>query len=182
MIERRISVISQKRGSGITATNDFVWVATILALAFTLGAAQHWPLVQASFKGQLTTYLQQRRDERRAVQFKEIKTLNLNEAYAVWQQGGTLIIDARHAQDYQELHVPGALNLPPESWENLKDSPKLAGLDHGRQMMIYCSQESCDDALKLAVKLKALGFTRVLAFTGGFRAWDEAGYPADTGS
>jgi len=172
----------QNHRSGISVKNDFVWVVALLALTFTLGAAQHWPLVQASFKRHLTTYLQQRRDERRAVQFKEIKTLNLNEAYALCQEGRSLVIDARHTQDYRELHVPGAVNLPPESWENLKDSPGLAGLDHGRQIMIYCSQESCDDALKLAVKLKALGFARVLAFTGGFRAWDEAGYPADTGS
>jgi len=172
----------QNHGAAISAKKDLVWVVSLLALTFTLGAAQHWPLVKASFKGELTTYLQQRRDERRAVQFKEIRTLTLNEAYALWQEGRSLVIDARHTQDYRELHVPGAVNLPPESWKNLKDSPGLAGLDHGRQIMIYCSQESCDDALKLAVKLKALGFARVLAFTGGFRAWDEAGYPADTGS
>jgi rhodanese-related sulfurtransferase len=172
----------QNHRPAISATKEFIWVVALLTLSFTLGAAQNWPLVKASFKGQLTAYLQQHREERRAVQFKEIKTLNLNEAHALWQEGRTLVIDARHAQDYRELHVPGAINLPPESWENLKDSPNLAGLDHARQIMIYCSQESCDDALKLAVKLNALGFPRVLAFTGGFRAWDEAGYPADTGS
>ena len=172
----------KNHGLTIGARKDLVWVVSLLALSFTLGAVQQWPLVQAAFKRQLTTYLQQRRDERRAVQFKEIKTVNLEQAHALWQEGRNLVIDARHAPEYRELHVPGAVNLPPESWENLKDSPELAGLDHGRQVMIYCSQESCDDSLKLAVKLKALGFTRVLAFTGGFRAWDEAGYPADTGS
>jgi rhodanese-related sulfurtransferase len=172
----------QNHGFALSARKDLVWVVSLLALSFALGAAQHWPLVKASFKGELTTYLQQHRDERRAIQFKEIKTLNLNEAHVLWLEGQVLVIDARHAPEYRELHVPGAINLPPEIWENLKDSPGLAGLDHGRQIMIYCSQESCDDALKLAVKLKALGFARVLAFTGGFRAWDEAGYPADTGS
>ena len=172
----------QNHRSAISARKDLVWVVSLLALSFALGAAQHWPLVQASFKRQLTSYLQQRRDERRALQFKEIKTVNLEQAHALWLEGQVLVIDARHTPEYRELHVPGAVNLPPEGWENLKDSPKLAGLDHGRQVMIYCSQESCDDSLKLAVKLKALGFTRVLAFTGGFRAWDETGYPADTGS
>lgn len=172
----------QNHRSAISATREFVWVVALLTLSFTLGAVQNWPLVKASFKGQLTAYLQQHRDERRAVQFKEIKTVTLEQAHALWLEGQVLVIDARHAPEYRELHVPGAINLPPESWENLKDSLELAGLDHGRQVMIYCSQESCDDSLKLAVKLKALGFTRVLAFTGGFRAWDEAGYPADTGS
>jgi rhodanese-related sulfurtransferase len=32
----------------------------------------------------------------------------------------------------------------------------------------------------VAEKLQAMGFTRVEAFLGGFRAWDEAGYPVDT--
>jgi rhodanese-related sulfurtransferase len=47
--------------------------------------------------------------------------------------------------------------------------------------VVYCGQVSCDLALKVAEKLQALGFTRVMAYVGGFRAWDEAGYPADTG-
>jgi 3-mercaptopyruvate sulfurtransferase SseA len=53
-------------------------------------------------------------------------------------------------------------------------------LEKTRQILVYCSQESCDDALKLGKILQALGFTQVLAFAGGFRAWDEAGYPVDT--
>ena len=88
-------------------------------------------------------------------------------------------MDARKAEEYQELHVQGAVNVPPESWAELA-SAELMKMDKSRQLVVYCSQESCDDSLKLAKKLKAIGFTRVVAFTGGFRAWDEAGYPADT--
>ena len=50
-----------------------------------------------------------------------------------------------------------------------------------RWRLVYCGQVSCDLALQVAEKLQALGFTRVTAYIGGFRAWDEAGYPADTG-
>jgi len=89
-------------------------------------------------------------------------------------------VDARKAKEYRELHIQGAVNVPPETWAELSSS-ELLKVDKGRELVVYCSQESCDDALKLAKKLKAAGFSRVLAFTGGFRAWDEAGYPADTG-
>jgi rhodanese-related sulfurtransferase len=58
---------------------------------------------------------------------------------------------------------------------------KVVGLNKDREIVVYCGQVSCDLALKVAEKLQALGFTRVTAFIGGFRAWDEAGYPADTG-
>jgi rhodanese-related sulfurtransferase len=58
---------------------------------------------------------------------------------------------------------------------------KVKGLARDREIVVYCGQVSCDLALKVAEKLQSLGFTRVTAFIGGFRAWDEAGYPADTG-
>jgi rhodanese-related sulfurtransferase len=161
---------------------DLFWSTCLLVLVSVFGVFQNWPLVRASLQGELDALLEKHRTERRQAEFKGIKTLNLDTAHSVWQTGQTLIIDARPAQDYLELHVPGAVNLPPESWANLTEPPKIVGLSQERQILIYCSQESCDDSLKLATKLQNLGFNRVMAFTGGFRAWDEAGYPVDTGS
>ena len=34
-------------------------------------------------------------------------------------------------------------------------------------------------ALRAAEKLQSMGYSRVQVFMGGFRAWDDAGYPAD---
>ena len=151
-----------------------------LSLAVILGLLFHWSLVQASFRGNLTALLDQKRQERREVQFQGVKTLDLAQAYQIWQKRQALFVDARKAEEFQELHVQEAVNVPPESWAELSSS-ELMKMDKGRELVVYCSQESCDDALKLSKKLKAAGFTRVMAFTGGFRAWDEAGYPADTG-
>ena len=58
---------------------------------------------------------------------------------------------------------------------------QVAGLANDREIVVYCGQANCDLALKVAEKLQGLGFTRVTAYMGGFKAWDEAGYPADTG-
>ena len=151
-----------------------------LSLSVILGLSFHWSLVQASLKGNLTALLDQKRQERREVQFQGVKTLDLAQAYQTWQEKRALFVDARKAEEYQELHVQGAVNVPPETWAQLA-SLELMKMDRARELVVYCSQESCDDALKLSKKLKAAGFSRVLAFTGGFRAWDEAGYPADTG-
>ena len=109
-----------------------------------------------------------------------MRTLDLAQVYQSWQEKRALFVDARKAEEYQELHVQGAVNVAPETWEGLSAS-ELMKMDRMRELVVYCSQESCDDALKLAKKLHAAGFIRVMAFTGGFRAWDEAGYPADTG-
>ena len=41
----------------------------------------HWPLVQASLRGNLTALLDQKRQERREVQFQGVRTLDLAQAY-----------------------------------------------------------------------------------------------------
>jgi len=152
----------------------------LIIMAVILGFMFHWPLVRSSFRGNLTALLDQKRQERREVQFQGVKTLDLAQAYHIWQDQKALFVDARKAEEFQELHVQRAVNVPPETWDALSSS-ELMKMDSTRELVVYCSQESCDDALKLAKKLKAAGFSRVMAFTGGFRAWDEAGYPADTG-
>lgn len=159
--------------------SELFCAAYLCAVAVILGLVQHWSLVYASFKGELPAYLDKWRVQRRALQFQEVKTVTLEQAYQFWEAGETLIIDARPAEDYRDLHVERAINFPPNKWDELAAS-QLAGMDRYRQILVYCSQESCDDSLKLSRKLQSLGFSRVVAFTGGFRAWDEAGYPVDT--
>ena len=163
----------------VTWRRELAWAIGLLGLAVILGFMFHWSLVQASLRGNLTALLDQKRQERREVQFQGVRTLDLAQAYQIWQEKRALFVDARKAEEYQELHVQGAVNVPPETWAELPSS-ELMKMAKTRELVVYCSQESCDDALKLAKKLRAAGFTRVMAFTGGFRAWDEAGYPADT--
>jgi rhodanese-related sulfurtransferase len=141
---------------------------------------QQWELVHTSWRGDLAPRLAQERDQRRQHEFQGVKTLNLAQAYARFQQGDALFIDARPADEFNELHVPKSLNITPEMVA-AGLTGKIKGLAKDREIVVYCGQVSCDLALKVAEKLQALGFTRVTAYVGGFRAWDEAGYPADTG-
>ncbi len=159
---------------------DLAWAAYLLAVAATFGLLQHWPLVVRAWRGELPDYLAQVRQERRQVRFQGVKTVNLTQAHALWQEGQALFVDARPAEDFAELHIEGAVNLPPERW---KDVPEFAlpGVPPERPLVVYCSQEACDDALKLAEKLQAGGYAQVMAYLGGFRAWDEAGLPVGTG-
>jgi rhodanese-related sulfurtransferase len=158
---------------------DLLWAGYLLLLAVVFGLLQHWPLVRQAQRGELAARLEQMRQQRREVQFQGVKTVNLAQAYSLWQEGRSLFIDTRERQEYEELHIPGAVNLSPDKWEEMKSS-SLAGIPKDRRLVVYCSQERCDAALKVAEKLETLGFTQVMAFLGGFRAWDEAGYPADT--
>ena len=158
---------------------DLAWAGVILGAGLLLGLMQHWELVHKSWQGELAPLLSQVRDQRRAEQFQGVKTVNLAQAYALFQQG-SLFIDARPPDEFHELHVPKSLNITPDMVE-AGLAEKVAGLARDREIVVYCGQVSCDLALKVAEKLQSLGFSRVTAFIGGFRAWDEAGYPADTG-
>jgi rhodanese-related sulfurtransferase len=158
---------------------DLAWAGLILGAAVFIGLVQQWPLARQAWQGELTPLLAQVRDQRRAEQFQGVKTVNLSQAYALFQQG-SLFIDARPADEFNELHVPRSLNITPDMVEAGLTEP-VKGLARDREIVVYCGQVSCDLALKVAEKLQSLGFTRVTAFLGGFRAWDEAGYPADTG-
>jgi rhodanese-related sulfurtransferase len=158
---------------------DLAWAGFILGLAVLVGLIQQWPLVSQSWRGELAARLEQVRSQRRQEQFQGVKTVNLAQAYALFQEGRALFIDSRPPEEYAELHVPQALNITP-SMLDAGGAEKVAGLAKDREIVAYCGQVSCDLALQVAEKLQALGFTRVTAYMGGFRAWDEAGYPADT--
>lgn len=159
--------------------HDLAWAGLILGVALLLGLMQQWELVHTSWRGELAPRLAQVRDQRRQKEFQGVKTVNLTQAYALFQQG-SLFIDARPSDEFAELHVPKSLNITPAMLE-AGVAEKVADLARDREIVVYCGQVSCDLALKVAEKLQSLGFTRVMAFVGGFRAWDEAGYPADTG-
>jgi len=157
---------------------DLAWAAFILGVAAFFGVVQHWTLVKVSVKGELSGHLDERRAQRRARQFQGVKTVNLTQAHALWQEGA-LFIDAREPEEFREIHIPGALSLPPEVLEK-EGNRALTGIVKDRRLVVYCSQASCDAALKVAEGLQKLGYTQVLAFMEGFQAWDEAGFPADT--
>lgn len=159
---------------------DLTWAGFILGVALLLGLMQQWELVHRSWRGELVSHLEQVRDQRRQEQFQGVKTVNLAQAYALFQQGQARFIDARPAEEFAELHVPKSLNITP-GMVAAGVAEKVAGLAKDREIVVYCGQASCDLALKVAEQLQALGYTRVTAYIGGFRAWDEAGYPADTG-
>ena len=159
---------------------DLAWAGFILGVAVLFGLVQPWPLVRTSWRGELAPRLAQVRDQRRQEQFQGVKTVTLAQAYALFQTGQARFIDARPADEFAELHISKSLNIPPDMVETGL-AGKVAGLARDREIVVYCGQVSCDLALKVAEKLQALGFTRVVAYVGGFRAWDEAGYPADTG-
>lgn len=158
---------------------DLLWAGYLLVLACLFGLFYQWPLVKVAWQGKLNAYLDELRDRHRAVEFKGVPTLKLEEAHELWKQGDTLFIDARSPEEFAELHIPQALNLPLKKMSDLQGTGIL-GFPRDRRIVVYCAKKQCGSALKVARYLKTLGFRKVMAFLGGFQAWNEAGYEVDT--
>jgi rhodanese-related sulfurtransferase len=160
--------------------HDLAWAGFILLLALVSGLMHQWQLVQLSWTGKLPVYLEAQQEKKTNLAMPGIKTLGLARTYELFQEKKALFVDARSAEEYAELHIPGAVHLTLELLKE-KGAGVLPGIPSDREMVVYCSMLSCKAALVVAEKLNSLGFKQVSVFMGGFRAWDEAGYPADTG-
>jgi rhodanese-related sulfurtransferase len=77
-----------------------------------------------------------------------------------------VIVDVRAEEDFEQGHVPGAINLPKERWDNPK------GLDRQKTNVVYCYNQQCHLAANACVRLAAKGYP-VMELEGGFGAWKE---------
>jgi rhodanese-related sulfurtransferase len=90
------------------------------------------------------------------------------------------ILDARHREDYQRGHVPGALSLPVEDFET--EYPKLEqrlGSGRGDLIIVYCANMWCGLGDELQKKLIDRGFQHVGRFPDGWEAWQHARLPEE---
>lgn len=87
-----------------------------------------------------------------------------------------VILDARPEIFHRLGHVPGALTLPRDDFENgyLMLKKRLES-DLTQQIIVYCGDASCADASLVKKGLNSLGYGNVAIFTGGWRAWTESG-------
>ena len=91
-------------------------------------------------------------------------------------QKGTVFVDAREPEYYQEGHIKGAWNIP-FFLELVFKLDSLQGKD--APMVIYCSGDECGSSEDLAYELQAEGFSNLLVFKGGWTAWNTSGHPTE---
>lgn len=85
-----------------------------------------------------------------------------------------LLVDVREPLEFEEGHVPGAVNIPRGVLEfKMTQDESLA--DRGRQILIYC--KTSGRAALSAVALQTLGYGHVQSIAGGFDAWCVLGLP-----
>jgi len=89
-------------------------------------------------------------------------------------QNSFILIDGRSAQDFDECHIPGAINLP---YRKI-NAESTAHLSKAQPLVVYCWSPGCNSATKAAARLSALGF-QVKEMVGGIEYWRREGGPVE---
>ena len=82
-------------------------------------------------------------------------------------QDNLVVVDVRAAEDFAKGHIPGAINVPMEQWEN----PRALSKD--KTNVVYCYTQQCHLAANACVRFAGRGYP-VMELEGGFEAWRES--------
>jgi rhodanese-related sulfurtransferase len=115
--------------------------------------------------------------EARAVQ-ADIEVIPLSLALSMYHAESHLFVDARPAMEYGKMHIPKAVSLPFEDMDTHLAALERV-LDPEIPLIVYCSNRECDDALLLAMELRAMGQSNLLYYVDGFELWEESGCPVE---
>lgn len=110
----------------------------------------------------------------------ESADLDILQFEAIVAGGQAAILDARPEPFFRLGHVPGALSLPREEFDDAygRLQGRLEAFRDGL-VVVYCSDAACNDSRRVQTHLLSLGFARVAVFPGGWDRWTGAGLPAE---
>jgi len=87
-----------------------------------------------------------------------------------------VLVEALPEQYYRHSHLPGAVNIPHDSVDELAP-PLLPNKD--AEIVVYCANGPCPNSGIVANRLLALGYTQVADYHEGKAEWVEAGLPVE---
>jgi rhodanese-related sulfurtransferase len=110
----------------------------------------------------------------------ELPTIDLIEMrdFVLLRKG--LVVDARHPVDWQDGHMPGAVNLSRFNFEK-EYLARRAELEtyQNKTVVVYCSSTTCGFSKLIGLTLTRLGFRDVRVFALGWESWTANNYPID---
>ena len=97
---------------------------------------------------------------------KTYRQISMEEAVTMMEEEtGYIILDVRTTQEYNEKHIPGAINIANESI-GTEDIPELP--DKDQLILVYC--RSGNRSKQASEKLVKLGYTNIVEI-GGINSW-----------
>ncbi len=85
--------------------------------------------------------------------------------------GNAMWVDARPDDEFARAHVPGAISLNEDRWNELLPQ-FLARWSPEKKVVVYCSSLSCNAALEVAKRLRdEAELKNVYVLAGGWEEW-----------
>lgn len=86
--------------------------------------------------------------------------------------GDTVLwVDARPTEQFEREHIPAALSLNEDSWDELLP-PMLVQWSPEKHVVVYCSSQSCAASHDVARRLREeAGLKNVFVLHGGWEGW-----------
>lgn len=100
------------------------------------------------------------------------KEVSVEQAVALYNHDGALLLDIRSKDDYAQGHIVGAVHLDMDHFESkLKKLQKYID----KPIIVVCNAGK--QSAKVIKNLRAAGFTDAVGLSGGVHAWQAAGIP-----
>ena len=88
------------------------------------------------------------------------------------------VVDARNPEEYQEVHIKGAINIPEKQFS---DHIELLPRDKSARIVFYCNGIKCGKSKKASKKAMELGYDNLSVYAEGMPVWEEKGMPIYAG-
>jgi len=104
-----------------------------------------------------------------------IKTVTSEDLKTLIDDGmpGLVVVDARSAGEYQEVHIKNAVSIP---LSNLEKDATLLPAAKDSKLVFYCNGVKCGKSGKAAKIALSSGFSDVSVYAEGMPVWEEKGY------
>ncbi|MGH3022631.1 MAG: ThiF family adenylyltransferase, partial [Gaiellaceae bacterium] len=104
----------------------------------------------------------------------EIDEIDAVRASELQEGGGTVFVDVRERNEWDEGHIPGAVHVPRS---HLESKIEQSVPDRDGNLVVYCA--SGNRSAFAAKALEELGYASVASLSGGFAGWKRNGFPFD---
>jgi len=111
---------------------------------------------------------------------KKNLTISFDEAKKLFFSRKAIFLDARSPELYQWGHIPGARNLPLDTFDE-HFHKLMAHIPRDTMIITYCDGNGCGLSNELAILLIDNGYTNVRVLTNGWSLWEAHNLPIETG-
>ncbi len=106
--------------------------------------------------------------------------ISLSAALEAFQAQRAVFVDARNPDNYDEAHIPGAINVPPDQFEADTET-FMNQISPNEEVIVYCDGPGCHLAETLVQLMHQVGYQKMVLFADGWQGWKKENLPMTSG-